>query len=139
LRLQVITVRFRKLDVPPIHLPPFVTPPWSEPEIILLPDPPLVGSPGQFYVELSNPLSLTKTVTVKFSAADFGAGIAFTPEATKVIDLPPNSFNRYGSASQVGGGGLVGWTGVERIHRPPQPGAFVSACRSAPVAREHQY
>jgi uncharacterized repeat protein (TIGR01451 family) len=85
----------RKLDVPPVHLPPFVSPPWDEPEIILLPNPPVVGSPGKFCVELSNPLTLPKSVTVDFSAADFGAGIGFTPVASQAFDLPPNSFNRY--------------------------------------------
>jgi len=91
----VLVGGLRKLDVPPVHLPPFVNPPWAEPEIILLPNPPVVGSPGKFCVELSNPLSLTKSVTVEFSAADFGAGIAFTPVASQAFDLPPNSFNRY--------------------------------------------
>ena len=86
----------RKLDLPPVHLPSNVTPPWEEPEISFNPDPPVAGVSGQICIQLQNPLSVTKTVTVNFSVADFGAGIGFTPAAALTdISLPRNSLNTY--------------------------------------------
>jgi hypothetical protein len=90
----------RKLDIPPVHLPPDVVPPWEEREISFNPDPPIAGQPGGICVELQNPLPVTQTVTVEFSVADFGAGIGFTPVATQSFDLPPNSIDTY----------CAGWT-----------------------------
>jgi uncharacterized repeat protein (TIGR01451 family) len=98
----VVTVQFqvsprgiRKVDVPPVHLPSNINPPWEEPEIVFIPTPPVAGSPGQLCIELNNPLGVAKTVTVEFSAADFGAGIGFTPIATRAFILPPHTFARY--------------------------------------------
>ena len=86
----------RKLDLPPVHLPVGIEPSWEEPEIVFIPDPPLLGVPGQVCIELGNPLAVAKIVTVDFSAADFGAGIGFTPIGSLVnISLPPHSYNRY--------------------------------------------
>jgi hypothetical protein len=85
----------RKLDVPPVHLPTNINPPWEEPEIVFIPNPPVAGSPGQLCIELNNPLDVAKTVTVEFDVADFGAGIGFTPIATQVFTLPPHTFARY--------------------------------------------
>jgi hypothetical protein len=85
----------RKLDVPPVHLPVRVIPPWAEPEITFTPDPPVLGSAGTICVQLTNPLGVAKNVSVDFSEADFGAGIGFTPIGTRDITLPPNSTDRY--------------------------------------------
>jgi hypothetical protein len=85
----------RKLDVPPVHLPTNINPPWEEPEIVFIPNPPVAGSPGQLCIELNNPLGVAKTVTVEFDVADFGAGVAFTPVSTQNFTLPPHSFSRY--------------------------------------------
>jgi hypothetical protein len=86
----------RKLDLPPVHLPSNVTPPWEEPEISFNPDPPVAGVPGQICIQLQNPLSIAKVVTVNFSVADFGAGIGFSPAAALTgISLPRNSLNTY--------------------------------------------
>jgi hypothetical protein len=85
----------RKLDVPPVQLPPDVDPPWMEPEISVIPDPPEVGQPGQICVELQNPLNVSRNVSVEFAVADFGAGIYFTPVATENFTLPPNSIDDY--------------------------------------------
>jgi uncharacterized repeat protein (TIGR01451 family) len=85
----------RKLDVPPVHLPTDVNPPWEEREISFAPETPIAGQPGQICVELQNPLAITQTVTVVFSVADFGAGIGFTPVTTQSFNLPPNSINKY--------------------------------------------
>jgi len=85
----------RKLDVPPVHLPPDVDPPWMEPEISLDPDPPVAGQPTDYCIELQNPLGVTRTVTLEYEVADFGAGIFFTPVATQTVDLPPNSVADY--------------------------------------------
>jgi uncharacterized repeat protein (TIGR01451 family) len=85
----------RKLDVPPVQLPTDVNPPWEEPEISFDPDPPVVGQPGKICIDLQNPLPYTRTVTVDFSVADFGAGIPFTPVGSTTVDLPPNSYDKY--------------------------------------------
>jgi len=84
----------RKLDVPPVQLP-HADPPWAEKEISVNLDPPVVGQPVSVCVELNNPLGITRTVTVIYSYADFGAGISFTPIQTRTIDLPPYSLNKY--------------------------------------------
>ena len=85
----------RKLDVPPVQLPHNVDPPWLEPEISFVPNPPIVGQLGQICVELQNPLAVARTVTVDFAVADFGAGVPFTTVASKPFTLPPNSIARY--------------------------------------------
>lgn len=86
---------FRKLDVPPVHLPAHVVPSWAENEITFQPDPPVVGQPGQICVQLENPLPVAVTVAVEFQVADFGAGIPFTPLTTQNFNLPPMSINNY--------------------------------------------
>ncbi len=85
----------RKLDVPPVHLPPNVDPPWLEPEISVIPDPLVLGQPRQICVELQNPLGVARTVTLDYAVADFGAGIPFTTVATRTATLPPNSNAKY--------------------------------------------
>lgn len=86
----------RKLDLPPVHLPHNITPPWEEPEISFIPDPPQAGMPGQVCIQIQNPLSYAKVVSVSFAVADFGAGIGFSSVATlKNISLPAHSLARY--------------------------------------------
>lgn len=99
----------RKLDVPPVHLPLNIQPPWEEPEITFNPDPPVAGVPGQLCIQLANPLAVSKTVTVDFSVADFGAGMGFTPATTLTVTLPPNSIATY----------CVSWTPITSgtLHR----------------------
>jgi hypothetical protein len=81
--------------VPPVHLPPFYEPSWLEPEISLVPNPPVAGQPSQICVELQNPTANPRTVTLEYAVADFGAGIPFTNVATKVVTLPPFSNAKY--------------------------------------------
>jgi uncharacterized repeat protein (TIGR01451 family) len=85
----------RKLDVPPVHLPSNVVPPWEEREISFIPEVPVAGVPGQICVALQNPLGVPKTITLTVQVADFGAGVGFTPVGTQVFTLPPHSFNKY--------------------------------------------
>jgi uncharacterized repeat protein (TIGR01451 family) len=85
----------RKLDIPPVHLPTNINPPWEEPEISIIPNPPVAGLPGQLCIDLNNPLDVEKTVTVVFNVADFGAGIAFMPVGTQTLTLLPHTFSRY--------------------------------------------
>lgn len=85
----------RKYDVPPVHLPVDVDPPYMEPEISLIPDPPVTGQQGQICVELQNPLGVSRDVTLDFQVADFGAGIWFTSVGTTSVTLPPNSIDDY--------------------------------------------
>ena len=85
----------RKLDVPPVHLPE-ANPPWMEREIVVIPDPPVLGVPGQLCVDLQNPTNVPRTVNVQFSVAAFGAGIPFTPVGSLPgVVLPPNSITRH--------------------------------------------
>ncbi|MEZ4617123.1 MAG: hypothetical protein R2867_16670 [Caldilineaceae bacterium] len=85
----------RKLDVPPVHLP-HSNPSWMEKEISVIPDPLVVGQPGQICVQLNNPMPFTRVVSVDFAVADFGAGISFTPVGNlNNITLPANSLANY--------------------------------------------
>ncbi len=84
----------RKLDVPPVRLPPG-DPWWEEKEISVNPDPPTAGQTISYCVELQNPLPFSRTVNLVYSYADFGAGIPFTPIQTKTVTLPPNSIDKY--------------------------------------------
>jgi uncharacterized repeat protein (TIGR01451 family) len=86
---------FRKLDVPPVNLPTDVLPRWKEPEISLIPNPPVAGVPGRLCVLLQNPLATPRTVEVEYQVADFGAGISFTTVQTRSITLPANSIDNY--------------------------------------------
>jgi hypothetical protein len=98
----------RKLDIPPVHLPTHITPPWEEPEITFRPDPPVVGEEGQICIQLANPLAVSKLVTVNFSVADFGAGLGFTPAASLTdITLPPHSLATYCASWTPSAGGTV--------------------------------
>ena len=99
----------RKLDVPPVRLP-HLDIPWEEREITVNPDPPVAGQPAQICVELQNPLSEPRTVTLACAVADFGAGIPFTPVTTQSFTLPPNSLAKY----------CVPWT--------PAPGGTLHRC-----------
>jgi hypothetical protein len=85
----------RKLDVPPVHLPTDINPPWLEPEISLIPNPPVAGQPSKICVELQNPRDTPRTVTLEYAVADFGAGIGFSTVATRTVTLPPNSIDKY--------------------------------------------
>jgi uncharacterized repeat protein (TIGR01451 family) len=86
----------RKVDIAPVHLPLFVRPPWEEPEITFIPNPPVLGVPGQICIRLVNPLPTHQTVTVDFSVADFGAGVGFTPASiNNTFILPPNSITSH--------------------------------------------
>jgi hypothetical protein len=85
----------RKLDVPIINLPVGVIPPWEEPEISFIPTVPVAGMTNQICVELQNPTSLARDVTVQYQVADFGAGIGFTNVAEQTFTLPAHSINRY--------------------------------------------
>jgi uncharacterized repeat protein (TIGR01451 family) len=85
----------RKLDVPPVHLPTGINPPWLEPEISVDPNPPVVGQPTLLCVELQNPTATPRPVTIQYAVADFGAGIPFTTVGTLVVMLPPFSNAKY--------------------------------------------
>jgi uncharacterized repeat protein (TIGR01451 family) len=85
----------RKLDVPPVHLPANVQPPWEEPETSFVPDPPVVGTPGKICVELQNPDTVAHDVTIKFEMSDFGAGVDFTEVGTQKFSLKPHTLAKY--------------------------------------------
>jgi len=92
---DVLLGGIRKLDVPPVNLP-IANPPWEEKEISTIPDPAIVGGTNQLCIELQNPLTYTKNVTVTYSQADFGAGVGFIPVGSHVnLALPPLSINKY--------------------------------------------
>jgi uncharacterized repeat protein (TIGR01451 family) len=84
----------RKLDLPAVHLPQ-AEPPWAESEISVTPDPPVVGLPAKFCVELQNPLPEDREVELVYYVADFGAGVPFTKIDKMWVTVPANSDNRY--------------------------------------------
>jgi len=53
---------YRKIDIPPVHLPR-ASPPWSEREISTIPIQPVVNITNSLCVELINPLTMPKVVT----------------------------------------------------------------------------
>jgi uncharacterized repeat protein (TIGR01451 family) len=85
----------RKLDVPPVQLPPDVNPPWEEPEISTIPSPLAAGQHGQACIFLQNPMGTSRTVTLEYAEADFGAGVGFTKFAEQTVTLPPYSAANY--------------------------------------------
>jgi hypothetical protein len=84
----------RKLDIPPVHLPSS-DPPWEEKEITVDPDPPVVGQPTQYCIEVQNPLAVSKVITLTYTVADFGAGVGFMPVGTRTLEVPPHSLQKY--------------------------------------------
>jgi uncharacterized repeat protein (TIGR01451 family) len=84
----------RKLDLPAVQLPQ-AEPPWDESEISVTPDPPVVGLPAKFCVELQNPLPEEREVELVYYVADFGAGVPFTQIVKTWVTIPANSDNRY--------------------------------------------
>jgi len=75
----------RKVDLPPVH-PPVGEPPYAEREMTMIPDPPVVGQPGQICAELHNYAVTDQTVDLTLYAADFGMGIPFQ-EAGQINDV----------------------------------------------------
>ncbi len=71
----------RKIDRPPLA-PPIQEPHYAESEISVTPVPPVVGQPTQVCTTINNPTDTYQTVSVTFHAADFGAGIGFSPIQT---------------------------------------------------------
>ncbi len=79
----------RKIDRPPVDVP--TEPHFAEREITVNPDPPVVGESTQLCVTLTNPTNVDQTVNVTFAAADFGAGIPFTPiQTVNNVVIPAN-------------------------------------------------
>jgi hypothetical protein len=78
-----------------------------EKEITVNPDPPIVGQVISYCIELQNPLPFSRTVTLIYSYADFGAGIGFTPIATRTVTLPPSSIAKYCINWNVPAGGTL--------------------------------
>lgn len=100
----------RKIDRPPVA-PPVDEPHYAEGEITVHPDPPVVGQPTQLCATLTNPTDADQQVNVTFSAADFGAGIPFTPVQTVANVVIP----AHGSTTLC-----ITWT--------PQPGGTLHKC-----------
>jgi hypothetical protein len=97
----------RKLDVPPVQVSnPPGTVPWSSPLITFREEPLRAGVPNSICIEIHNPLPVTKVVTLTYQVANFGAGIGFTTVATRVVELPPNSIQKY----------CVSWTPPTAAH-----------------------
>ena len=100
----------RKLDVPPVNLP-HSDPPWLEKEVSTIPTVPISGTLNKVCIELNNPWGFTRTVTVTFKEADFGAGVPFTPilppPATRSFNLPPHSVQKYCVDWQPKAGGTL--------------------------------
>jgi len=107
----------RKLDVPPVHLPTNINPPWEEPEISFYPNPPVVGQPTQFCIELQNPLGYNRSVTLDYAIADFGAGMGFTPVQSQDFTLPPYSIAKYCITWTPSAGGTLHRCALVTLHQ----------------------
>ena len=83
-----------------------------------IPDPLVVGQPGQLCIQLNNPFPVTRTVSVDFALADFGAGIPFTPVGTlNNIVLPPNSFTTHCITFTPAAGGTLHRCALVTLHQ----------------------
>ncbi len=81
---------FRKIFRPPVPIHRPRDPIYAESEIFIQPYPPRAFEPTEVGVEIRNPTEEPQTVTVIFSAADFGIGLPFTPiHAPVVVEVPP--------------------------------------------------
>ncbi len=107
----------RKLDVPPVHLPRDYQPSWEEPEISFNPDPPVVGSPTQYCIQLQNPLAVAVSVNLDYAIADFGAGIGFTPVMSQAVTLPANSIDKYCITWTPSAGGTLHRCALVTLHQ----------------------
>jgi uncharacterized repeat protein (TIGR01451 family) len=95
-RWQPMNEGIRKLDVPPVQIRhPSGIAPWLSPYISFREEPLRAGVPNSICIELQNPLDITKTVTLVYEVAQFGAGIGFTTIATRTVELPPHSIAKY--------------------------------------------
>ena len=82
---------FRKLFRPPVPIHRPRDPIYAESEIFIHPYPPRAFEPVEVGVEIRNPTDEPQTVTVTFSAADFGIGLPFARiHAPVVVTVPPN-------------------------------------------------
>ena len=84
----------RKIWRPPVPLGDPQEPGYAESEIIISPDPPIIGQPATFAAQVRNNSDYTQTITIQFGWADFGFGIPFTSTnvtpAQTMITLSPN-------------------------------------------------
>jgi hypothetical protein len=84
----------RKVWRPPVPLGNPQEPSYAESEIMISPDPPVVGQPATFGAQLRNNTDYSQTITIQYSWADFGVGIPFTntnvTPATTTITLGPH-------------------------------------------------
>ncbi|MBN1873639.1 MAG: hypothetical protein JXA33_05375 [Anaerolineae bacterium] len=86
---------FRKIFRPtvPIHRPK--DPVYAESEIFIHPYPLREREPTEVGVEIRNPTDKVQTITVTFSAADFGIGLPFDPiHEPLVVRVPSNGLVR---------------------------------------------
>jgi len=68
----------RKVWRPPVPLGQLGEPSYAESEIVINPDPPVVGQPTTFAAQVRNNSDYTQTISLQFGWADFGFGIPFT-------------------------------------------------------------
>ncbi|HOU11595.1 MAG TPA: NEW3 domain-containing protein [Anaerolineae bacterium] len=81
---------FRKIFRPPVPIHRPRDPIYAESEIFIHPYPPRAFEPTEVGMEIRNPTEEPQTVTVTFSAADFGIGLSFTPiHEPVVVEVPP--------------------------------------------------
>jgi hypothetical protein len=84
----------RKIWRPPVPLGNPQEPSYAESEIVINPDPPVVGQPTTFSAQVRNNSDYSQTITLQFGWADFGVGIPFTntnvTPAFTVLTLGPN-------------------------------------------------
>ena len=86
---------FRKIFRPPVSLHSIPDPIYAEREITVDPYPILAGEPTEICVELRNPTPIPQNVVVRFSWANFGIGLPFTPiNGPFSVQLPPYSVVR---------------------------------------------
>jgi hypothetical protein len=116
---------FRKVFRPPVPIHRPREPIYAESEIFIHPYPPRAFEPVEVGAEIRNPTEQPQTVTVTFSAADFGIGLPFWPiHEPLVIEVPPLGLVRPVIMWVPPHGGL--WCIQVTIEHPRYDRAFIS-------------
>jgi hypothetical protein len=116
---------FRKIFRPPVPIHRPKDPIYAESEIFIDPYPPRAFEPTEVGVEIRNPTEEPQTVTVIFSAADFGIGLPFMPiHEPLVVEVPPLGIARPVIMWVPPHGGL--WCIQVAIQHPGNEEVFIS-------------
>jgi len=124
----------RKVWRPPVPLGQLGEPGYAESEIVIDPDPPVVGQPTTFAAQVRNDSDYTQIISLQFGWANFGFGIPFTttnvvPTQTVIILSPHMTTTVSANWTPLFSGNLC----VQILLRNEQMGEFLRSQRNINV------